>query len=297
MKRHAFVLGLLLLAASPGALACSTCMVGDPTLSLMGAEKPYEDRLRLSLDYLARSEELGRDGVNKKIIDEQRLTLSLAWAPSRRWMLGLSVPYVNRQLESFNLSNQEITSLGDVSITVKNFLQDKESFQTHMYGLMGGIKFGTAEEQQDALGQTYDFDVQTGQGADVINAGFWYAHFRFPWLFYTSATYHVAGDGYQEFQAGNALIFNGTAQWAQSHTLSWYVGAEGRYADKDQFANVDDPDSGGTILFLTPGLIYTLQPDLLLNAVIKFPAIDELNGDHEETTIFSIGITYDFDMH
>ena len=37
--------------------------------------------------------------------------------------------------------------------------------------------------------------------------------------------------------------------------------------------------------------------DLLLNATVKFPAIDALYGEHTEGTIFSIGITYDFQVH
>lgn len=277
--------------------ACSTCMVGDPTQSLMGAEKPFENRLRVSVDFMSRSEELGRDGFNKKVIDEQRVTTNLAWAPNRRWMLGLSIPYVNRQLETFNLADQEITSLGDVSLTVKSFWQQEESFQKDMYGFLGGIKLGTASEEKDATGQPLDFDTQAGQGADVINAGFWYARFNYPYLWYTSASYHVAGDGYQEFQAGDALVFNVTGQYASSQTWTWYLGAEGRYSQKDTFSDIEDEDSGGTILFLTPGLIYTIKSDLLLNAVVKVPAIDDLNGDHEETTIFSIGITYDFEIH
>jgi hypothetical protein len=293
-----FLLAACLLATQPlSAIACSTCMVGDPTQSLMGAEKPFENRLRVSIDYMNRSEELGVAGVNEKIVDEQRITTNIAWAPNRRWMLGLSIPYVNRDLESFNLSDQSITSLGDISLTVKSFMQEKESFQTHMYGLMGGVKFGTAKEQRDVNGVVYDFDVQTGQGADVLNLGGWYAHFRYPWMFYSSATYHIAGKGYQQFQAGDALVFNANAQWAQSQKLSWYIGAEGRYSDRDRFAGIEDADSGGTIVFLTPGLIYTLNDDLLLNAVIKLPAVESLNGDHDETTIFSIGITYDFEIH
>lgn len=286
-----------LLLGATNVWSCSTCMVGDPTQSLMGAEKPFEDRLRISFDYLSRTEELGRDGFNKKTIDEQRASFSMAYAPSRRYMLGVNVPYVNRHLESFNLSEQEVTTIGDVSISIKNYLQEKEFMQKHMYGLMGGIKFPTAPEETDANGVPLDFDVQAGQGTTVVNAGAWYARFSFPYLFYTSATYHVAGEGYQDFQAGDALVYNATAQYATDHSLSLYVSAEGRASQKDMFAGIDDPDSGGNILFLAPGIIYTIKPDLLLNTVIKFPAIDNLTGDHEEGTIFSIGITYDFAIH
>jgi hypothetical protein len=289
------VLLAVLLPAS--AQACSTCMVGDPTQSLMGAEKPYEDRLRMSLDYLSRSEELGREGFNKKTIDEQRFSLSAAYAPSRRWMLGVSLPYVNRELESFNLSKESVSSIGDVTVTVKNFMQEKTAMQKHMYGFLGGLKLPTASEQTDASGAPLDFDVQAGQGATVLNAGGWYAHFNFPYLFYASASYHVASEGYQDFQAGDALTYNATAQYATGYSLSYYLGLEGRSSQSDTFDGVDDPDSGGTIVFAAPGIIYTVMTDLLINAVVKLPVVDALDGDHEEGTIISIGVTYDFQMH
>lgn len=289
-------LPLLMLAPSVSQ-ACSTCMVGDPTQSLMGAEKPYEDRLRMSLDYLSRSEELGREGFNKKTIDEQRLSLGVAYAPGRRWMLGVNLPWVNRELESFNLSNESVSTIGDMTLTVKNFMQAKTSMQKNMYGFLGGVKLPTASEQLDGSGAPLDFDVQPGQGATVVNAGGWYARFNFPYLFYASASYHVASEGYQDFQAGDALVYNATAQYATDYSLSYYLGLEGRSSQRDSFAGVDDPDSGGSIVFVAPGVIYTMMPDLLLNAVLKLPVLDGLNGDHTESAIFSIGVTYDFQMH
>lgn len=291
------IVGCLL---SPVAYACSTCMVGDPTQSLMGAEKPFEDRLRMSLDYLSRSETLGSDKNsinNQKDITEQRVSLNLAYAPSKRFMLGMNIPYVNRELESFDLSKEEVKTLGDITITVKNFMQEKEFLQKHMYGFLGGLKLPTASEQTDDDGAPLDFDVQAGQGATVVNAGFWYSHFAYPYLFYTSANYYVATEGYQEFQAGDALVYNATAQYASSPSISLYLSMEGRASEKDSFADIDDEDSGGNIVFLAPGIIYTIKQDLLLNAVYKYPAIDDLNGDHEEGPIFSIGVTYDFQIH
>jgi len=300
MQNKLFIRPLLILSsllASPMAMACSTCMVGDPTQSLMGAEKPFDNRLRFSLDYLSRSEELGVDGFNKKTIDEKRVSLNLAYAPNTRLMFGVNLPYVNRQLQSFNLSDQEVTALGDITITVKNFLQDKEFMQKHMYGLLGGLKLPTANEQVDSNGVPLDFDVQAGQGATVANLGLWYANFNFPYLFYTSASYYVANEGFQKFQAGDALVFNATAQYTTKQNLSYYLGLEGRSSQKDSFSGIEDDDSGGTMIFVAPGIIYTLKQDLLLNATVKLPAIDQLNGEHDEGTIINIGLTYDFEIH
>ena len=288
---------LLLIAVTPSVFACSTCMVGDPTQSLMGAEKPFRNRLRVSTDFMMRSEELGRDGFNKKVIDEIRQSFNIAYAPSSRWMLGANVPYINRQLESFNLAQQEITAPGDITFTFKHFMQQSEFMQKHMYGFLGGVKLSTAAEQKDSNGIALDFDVQVGQGADVANLGAWYAHFNFPFLYYGSASYHVASTGFQEFQAGNALVFNATAQYATSYGMAYYAGMEGRSSKRDIFSGVTDDDSGGNIVFITPGLVYTIQPELILNVVLKLPLVERLNGEHEESTIFSIGVTYDFEIH
>jgi hypothetical protein len=278
-------------------MACSTCMVGDPTLTLMGVEKPYEDRLRFSVFYASRSEELGVDGFNKKVIDDQRLSLDLVYAPSTRLMLGVNLPYVKRQLDSFNLLQEEVTGLGDTTIEVKTFMQEKEFMQKHMYGLLGGLKLPTASEVDDADGVPLDFDVQVGQGATVVNAGAWYGYYNFPYLLYTSATCHIASEGYQEFQAGDTLVYNATAQYTSGFDVAYYLGLQGRSSQKDTFAGVEDPDSGGTIVYIAPGIVYALVQDLLLNATLKFPVVDALDGDHEEGNVFIIGLTYDFKMH
>ena len=290
------VIAVLLLFKAHAVWACSTCMVGDPTQTLMGAEKPYEDRLRLSLDVLTRNETTGVAGFNQKKIDEIRTSFNVAYAPSRRLMLALWVPVVNRSLGSFNLSTEEVTALGDILLTFKTFMQEKDSLQRHMYGLIAGVRVPTASEQT-ANGVPLDFDVQPGTGAFMLTAGGWYAQYRFPWMFYTSAAYSVSGEGYQQFQAGDAILLNASLQYALHYGLSLPLALEARWSQQDRFADVPDPDSCGTIVYLAPGVIYNLAEDLLLNFSIKFPVIENLTGNHEESTIITFGVTYDFDMH
>ncbi len=297
LRRIIFAAVTVLLATQPRLLwACSTCMVGDPTQTLMGTEKPYEDRLRLGLDMITRDESIGLAGFNQKQIDETRLSLNLAYAPNRRMMLALNVPLVKRELHSFNLASQAVDTLGDITLTYKNFLQDRASFQKHMYGLIAGLRLPTASEQM-ANGVPLDFDVQPGTGAVTVNAGGWYAHFRFPFMLYCSAAYHVSGDGDQQFQAGDALTLNAILQYAFSVQLSAALGLEGRWSEQDSFAGSIDVDSGGTQVYLAPGAIYTIAQDLLFNIAVKFPVIENLLGEHEEGTIVTFGVTYDFDLH
>lgn len=281
---------------SPVAYACSTCMVGDPTQTLMGAEKPYKDRLRFSLDIMGRDESVGQAGVNQNNIDEVRTSFNLAWAPSQRMMLSVGVPIVDRQLDMATLAQEEVTSLGDVTINIKTFMQEKENFVRNMYGLLAGVRLPTATEQK-VNGAPLDFDVQPGTGATTFNVGAWYAHYRFPWLFYISSAYHIANEGDQQFQAGDALVLNASVQYAANHKLSFPIGLEARWSDKDNFAGVVEENSGGVLAYIAPGVIYTLKEDLLINFAVKVPVVEELNGFHEEGSIITFGITYDFDLH
>lgn len=295
MKRAVCLLPGFFLAPS-AVLACSTCMVGDPTLTLMGVEKPFENRLRMSVEYLRRDEELGREGVNLKEIDESRYTLNVAYAPSRRWMLGVSIPWVERELSTFNLADADASALGDISLNVKGFLQSGENARKNLYGVLAGVRLPTAEEQKDN-GTALDFDVQPGTGATAVNLGAWYSRFSYPFMFYASTFYQVSDEGFQDFQAGDAWVLNAGVQYASDYKLAFQLGFEGRWSEKDEFDSVKDPDSGGTIGFLAPGLVYTLRQDLLINMAVKFPVLDQLNGDHEEGTIYTIGVTYDFNLH
>jgi len=272
-------------------------MVGDPTLTLMGTEKPFAGRLRMSLDYFSRDEEIGVEGVNKEIIDDQRIRLDFAYAPSRRIMLGLRIPYVNRTLESFNLETQESKALGDVRLTAKFFLQEKDSFQTHMYGLLAGVRLPTADEQS-SNGVPLDFDVQPGIGAGVVNAGAWYSYFNFPWLGFLSGTYHyMPNEGFQGFKAGDALVTSLGVQYATDFNYAFQLSFDSRYSQKDTFFDIEDPDSGGYIGYLSPGFVYSIKTDLLFFANIKLPVVENLNGNHEEGSIFNFGVTYDFSLH
>jgi len=297
LKLKSLFLTASLIAAHVEAWACSTCMVGDPTLTLMGTEKPYAGRLRLSLDYFSRDEEIGVEGFNKRTIDDQRIRLDIAYAPTRRIMLGLRIPYVNRTLESFNLETQESKALGDARLTAKFFLQQKDSFQTHMYGILAGIRFPTASEQS-SNGIPLEFDAQPGIGAAVFNAGAWYSYFNFPWLVHLSGTYHyMPNEGFQGFRAGDALVTTLGMQYATDFNLAFQLAYDSRYSQKDTFFEIDDPDSGGYIGYISPGLVYSIKTDLLFFASVKLPVVENLNGNHEEGAIINFGVTYDFSLH
>ena len=91
----AVLLCLLVPLVPRAALACASCSCGDPTLTRMGAEQPYDGRLRLGASVLTRDEEVLDAGGNVDLIDV-RFTATLAYALSERQMLSLALHFVYR---------------------------------------------------------------------------------------------------------------------------------------------------------------------------------------------------------
>lgn len=287
-------LAILAGAAAQPALACSTCLSGDPTLTVMGAEKPYEGRARFSAQWLARNESMGIENFNERDLDERRMTLGLAYALNPRWLVSVSLPIVSKEMTTANLARESTSAAGDLELGFKYFAgRDREFNPRHLYGLLLGMQLPTGEEQS-LDGAALDFDVQPGTGATVLKAGAWYGHYRFPWMLYGSAVWNTAGEGYANFQAGDALNLSLTAQYGFGYTLAMQGGLDLRWSDYNRFDGERDPDSGGTLAYATLGLVANAARDLVLNINLQLPAVDALNGDHEESATLRLGMTYDF---
>ncbi|MGF1642564.1 MAG: hypothetical protein ACFCUJ_02905 [Thiotrichales bacterium] len=294
IRLAAFFLGAGTLLFSGGALACATCLAGDPTLTLIGAEKPYAGRKRVALEWLDRSEDMGVAGFNQVTIDEQRWTLGLSYTPIERLSVGLRLPWIKKQREDASLARASTQTFGDLEVTAKLHLQPVAYGMREAYGVIFGVRLPTAEEQFKSNGLPLDIDVQPGTGAVTPHLGAWFARFAYPWFWHVSSIVHVANEGWQEFRAGPALVSSLTAQRALAQGMALQLALDTRWSEKDEYAGIADPNSGGFIAFLSPGLVYNLRTDLLLNLRIQLPVVDALNGDHDESTTIGIGLTYDF---
>lgn len=275
--------------------ACATCLCGDPTLTFMGTEKPFPNRLRIATELSYRSEQVGIEGINHRDIEELRLQVGLAYTLSERLSLAVRWPWVHKQLHEVNLAHSDTHHLGDAEISAKFFAyQDRQMRPRHLAGFLGGIRLPTATEQS-AQGQTLDLDVQAGAGNWLIHGGGWYGQYRYPWFFHASSVVREAiNNGFQEFSEGTAVLTTLLAQYAYSPHFAVQGGLDSRWSQKHRYAGESDPNSGGWIVFFTPGVVLHLAEDLLLNLSIQWPLVKQLHGQHQEETTFQIGLVYDF---
>jgi len=90
-----------------------------------------------------------------------------------------------------------------------------------------------------------------------------------------------------DFQFGDVLGFDASLQyrlWPRAlgpgvpGFLYGIAEANLIHQDENQIGGRDDPDSGGTALFLGPGLQYVTKR-WVLEAIVQLPAVQGLNGD------------------
>jgi hypothetical protein len=290
-------LSLLLLATLPAPVfACAICMTGDPTLNTMGTEKLYEGRLRFSADYLNRTETTGVAGIDETKLKDNRLTLGLAYAPTRRLNLAIRVPVLSKTFDTADLSQTKSSGIGDIDLSARYTLWlDKEQRPSQLFGILAGLRMPTGREQFDSQGNSLDIDVQRGTGSWIPNFGAWYGYYHYPYFFYASSVYHQpVNKGFQEFEAGKALVSTFLAQYALNYQFALQFGLDTRWSTKNTQMGETDQNSGGFIAFVTPGLVYHVTNDVLLNLSLQISAYKNLHGEHSEGNSLRLGVTYDF---
>ncbi|MEW6777624.1 MAG: hypothetical protein AB1405_15105, partial [Bdellovibrionota bacterium] len=288
------VLFAALFFSPSAARACSTCRCGDPTLTLQGMEKPYENRIRLSTEILYRTETFGTAGVDEEEITEGRLHVGVAWTPSEYFSLGFLLPVVTKELEETSGARDEGTGLGDVEFSGKIYLfRDSPASPRHMAGILAGLRVPSAPEVESG-GVPLTVDAQPGQGQWVPSAGAWYGYYNFPFLAYASVQgLFPSGTGFEQLDAGEALVGTLTGQYAFNYKFAVQLGLDSRWTQKNEFGGTPDPDSGGSLLALAPGVTWSPVEDLLVSVSGQIPVAKNLNGEQDEGPSVLGGIIYD----
>jgi hypothetical protein len=293
--RYLCLICLLQTLSSP-VWACAICMTGDPTLNTMGTEKLYAGRLRFSVDYLHRTETAGVAGEDQTKLKDDRINIGLAYAPTKRLNLALRVPVIAKSFDTADLSQSKTHGIGDVEVSARYALWlDNEQRPQKLFGLLAGLRMPSGREKFDNQGRSLDIDVQSGTGLWIPNMGIWYGYYHYPYFFYASSVYHQpVNKGFQQFEAGKALVSTFLAQYALNYQFALQLGIDTRWSTKNQQAHITDPNSGGFIAFLSPGVVYHLTQDVLLNLSVQIPAYKHLHGEHSEGNSVRLGVTYDF---
>ncbi len=295
-RSSVLILLLACLALVPErASACATCACGDPTLTLFGSEKPFEGRIRGTFEYRHRREISGISGVNRQEVTEDRFTLGAAWAPVEALVLGLQIPAVRKNLVQPNLAEETAFGVGDIDVNARYFIWGLEARPSrHLVAVTAALRLPVSQSADDSAGAPMPVEAQPGVGAWAGGPGLWYGYFRDPWSAYVTVNIQLFAEGRQSYEPATAVLTSTAVQYQFVPQVAVQLGLDMRWSGKDEEGGTVVPNTGGSVLFVSPAIVASPMEDLVFQAVLRIPAADSLRGDHKEGLNVQGGIVYDF---
>jgi len=313
--------GLLLLAAgvpSP-ARGCSICRCGDPTFNALGTDVYKDGAFRVFLDWERFDKEQGTfleggegDGVSlakheghdhaavREAVVENRLTTSLSYSFGERAIAVARLPWSSRTISgegpserTQDLSDPELYTL--VRLWSSNFAADVG--RRAWISALAGVKTAWGKNDLAGGGERLDEHLQPGTGSTDWFGGLsgFYLIDRRSSLF-GSVQRRLTGANDFGYEYGEVTLANLGYERKLRGALDAAVELNFRQAGRDRVdaAGTLDPNTGGSLTYLTPRLVVDLRRGLVGRLAVQIPVRRNLNGDQRERAVANLGFTYLF---
>jgi hypothetical protein len=305
--RAAGALAAALLCAAPPLFACSICRCGDPTFNALGTSVYSAGAFHLALDWerfekSQRTEEEGRIGTDAEI--ENRYTATLSYSIGERFLLVARVPFSHRDLTTtFADEREEVTTnglsdpefYGLVRLWSSNFGPGLGR-RTWISAVLG-VKTPWGRNDIRQNGDRVDEHAQSGTGStDVFGGLSGFYLFDADSALFASVQYRGTGRNDFGYKYGNITIANVAYERKLSELFDAVVEMNFRHSKRDEvdFTNELDPNTGGTVLYVTPRLLINVGKGIVLRLAAQIPAVENLYGVQNEKTNYNAGITFLF---
>jgi len=304
------------LTASPAA-ACSICRCGDPTFNALGTDVYYKaGAFRIALDWerfdkeqglLAEEEDAlvakheGHDHTpGREAMVENRFTTAFTYSFQERVVAVARVPFSSREItESGERVSQDGLSDPEVYALVRLWSSEFAPGlgRRTWISAVGGVKTGWGKNDVAQGGERLDEHLQPGTGSTD-----WFGGLSGVYLFdsrsslFGSTQYRSTGSNRFGYQYGNIWMANAGYEHKLGRLFDAALELNYRDAGRDRIDRDGflDPNTGGSLLYLSPKLIVDFGKGLVGRLSVQVPVADGLNGDQKERTVANIGLTYLF---
>jgi len=316
LRRHAVLIAILFLLptaafASCGAESCPMDATGR------WAHSPFT--FNVSFQYIDQDQpRVGSDDASVGEIPSEHeevrtvnrtTTFSAAYQGIPSWYFGASLPYTDRYHEHIDTEGTEpeterwtYSGIGDMEFSVARSFGGGEKRSRQFASL--GVKAPTGDTdvsvdggeqpEPNARPGTGSWDLLAGLGAEwrLTATGL---HQERNWLtLRLSATGRLNGTGTDDYKVGPELQLHGGADYPVSHVLGLLGQINYRYRGEDEVGSsgVPEDDTGGSVLYLSPGLRVATGHQTSLYGLVQFPVYQNVNGIQIVSDVnFYFGVT------
>lgn len=219
---------------------------------------------------------------------------TFVYGAMRDLTLGLTFPIVERRLRFDDAAGERRTIAadgpGDLSLVgvYRVFRRDVER-STTQFSFIGGLKLpsGATDLEDSNLprltgrpGTRLPPNLQPGSGSVDGIVGLAGFHNMDRLSFYGDVQGKLNTEGAQDFRAGNTVFYDLTADYVllPQRNLFAVLELNGVSTSRAEQAGRTVKDSGGQLLFISPGIEFLPRPNLILEGSVQVPIYRDLNG-------------------
>lgn len=187
---------------------------------------------------------------------------------------------------------------GDTLITARyRFYNDGENQWAGVFGLIvptGKITNKTDKNLGTGQDEILGTHNQPGSGAYTVQGGIAFSgHLSEKIAVDADALYRVNGPGANNFRAGNSFQFDVAAAYGHHSRVFPVLELNGIFFKKDNEENEPKTNSGGDVIYISPGININLTDNQGIYGNVSYPIYQELGGiSNDEKYRFSLGWSY-----
>jgi hypothetical protein len=242
-------------------LAATTVRAHDPIFGL-GPHVLYQGGVEIAPTF-----HLEQAGEEREI----EAALELTYGITGDWAAGIEVPYVWKAED-----DEHADGIGDVALFTKYRFWRRDTLGVQQSAALA-LKLHTS------TGDPRN-DPPTGSGSTDLTTGLAYGYESRRWYRWASFRYRFNGENARGFQPGDKIkldLVGGVRPWLTGYlepdtVLMLELNLEHQFSHALRGRQL--PDTGGTELFVSPGVFWTLR-NFAVKAGVQIPVLRALEGD------------------
>lgn len=315
-RQIVFALILVAAAGAQRAFACSACgctLSSDWASQGLAASGGWradlrfdyfnQDQLRSGTDSVPRSSlALPNEQEIQQYTINRNYALNLDYSPNKDWGVDFLLPWYNRSHATIAAGDTEVstshdTGIGDLRV-VGRYMGLGEHRTT---GIEFGLKLPTGRFTGDFLtgpqaGEPLDRGLQLGTGTtDLLLGAYNFGALAPDWDYFAHVLLAHPLNSREDFRPGTGINFNVGVRYTASEKFVPQLQINARFEKRESGANADVDNSGASLVYLSPGITWSISRRLSAYAFVQVPLFQRVNGlQIEATQTGSIGMHYIF---
>ncbi|HEY3698690.1 MAG TPA: hypothetical protein VGK97_05110 [Spongiibacteraceae bacterium] len=259
-----------------------------------------QDQLRSGTDTISAvdaSRHLNRGDPQEveKYTKNDYLTVGLDYTFNREWAINLQVPYIDRSHSTLGTASDGVTAgpgggqykssisdLGDIKLVGRY-----QGFSVSNLGVLFGVKLPTGSHTRSGTSidptapdpVPIDRGLQPGTGTTDAILGVYYAdNLNKNWSYFAQGLFQRAFNSKDQYKPGDGINVNIGLRYQGFAAITPQFQLNARHIERDSGANADIFSTGGTLLYLSPGISVPINKQASIYGFVQVPLYQDFNG-------------------